>query len=169
MTGAPEPRKGMPSPKLNEEELRKRFLSTYSDPAFDAAKAELDMIASIAWDGYSNSRKSPRTEKAGRGYANPDYELSIDWIQARLAIDNAQEEHDNAEKPPCILIVNCAARSEHTCPGEMSKSWRLLEIAQEICGVRNRSLPAGVDKIAALAYVAARTRRSALLAAAFKD
>ena len=35
--------------------------------------------------------------------------------------------------------------------------------------VRNKGAPAGVDKIAALAYVAARTRHSALLAASFKD
>ena len=135
MIDAPEPRKGMPSPELDEPEFRKRFLSTYSDPAFDAFRPELDRIASVAWDGYSNSRKSPRNEKAGPGYANPEYDLPTDWIAARLAIDNAQEEHDSPDEPPCILIVNCASRSEHTCPGEMSKSWRLLEIAKEICGV----------------------------------
>src|SRR5262249_40695060 len=31
--------------------------------------------------------------------------------------------------PPRILIVNGSSRTEHTCPGEMSKSWRLVEIA----------------------------------------
>jgi len=135
MTQAPEPRKGMPRVELDEEEFRQRFLSSFVDPAFDVAKAELDKVAGIAWDGYSNSRKSPRTKKAGPGYTDPDYDLAIDWINARASIDAALAEHDSKSEPPCILIVNCSSRSEHTCPGEMSKSWRLLEIAREICGV----------------------------------
>ena len=135
MTDAPEPRKGMPSPTLDEQEFRKRFLSSFTDPAFDAAQAELDKVAAIAWDGYSNSRKSPRTHKAGPGYADPQYELADDWRAAKEAVGRAQREHDNPAEPPCILLVNGAARSEHTCPGEMSKTWRLVEIAREICGV----------------------------------
>jgi len=135
MTKAPEPRKGMPSPQLDEAEFRRRFLSSFQDPAFDPLKAELDKVAGAAWDGYSNHRKSPRTRKAGPGYADPVYDLALDWIGAKEAVDRAQAEHDDADQPPCILIVNCSSRSEHTCPGEMSKSWRLLELAQEICGV----------------------------------
>src|SRR3546814_6534531 len=42
---------------------------------------------------------------------------------------------DLPAQPPCVLIINGSSRSEHTCPGEMSKSWRLTEIAAEICGV----------------------------------
>ncbi|MDQ8756223.1 flavodoxin family protein [Sphingosinicella sp. LHD-64] len=96
---------------------------------------ELECIAHAAWDGYANERKSPRTEKAGHGYADPDYDLATDWIAAHDAIRQAQAEHEDPSQPPCILIVNGSSRSEHTCPGEMSKSWRLLEIASEICGV----------------------------------
>ncbi|MCR5878577.1 hypothetical protein [Phenylobacterium sp. J367] len=29
-------------------------------------------------------------------------------------------------------MINCSSRSEHTCPGEMSKSWRLLELARGV-------------------------------------
>src|ERR671912_1867953 len=135
MTEAPEPRKGMPSPQLDEAEFRKRFLSQYIDPAFDPLKAELDRVATAAWEGYSNHRKGPRTRKAGQGFADPDYDLAEDWIAAHEAVGQAQREHDDPNEPPCILIVNGSSRSEHTCPGEMSKSWRLLEIAREICGV----------------------------------
>src|SRR5690349_18078267 len=135
MTDAPEPRKGMPSPQLDEAEFRKRFLSQYTDPAFDPLKAELDRIAGAAWDGYSNHRKAPRTHKAGPEFADPTYDLADDWRAAHEAIRQAQMEHDDPNQPPCILIVNGSSRSEHTCPGEMSKSWRLLEIAREICGV----------------------------------
>lgn len=132
---APAPRKGMPDVRLDEAEFKRRFKSQFSDPAFDPLAAELDRIADVAWDGYRNSRKSPRTEKAGPGFADPNYDLATDWIAARAAIDRAQAEFADKEQPPCILIVNGSSRSEHTCPGEMSKSWRLTEIAAEICGV----------------------------------
>jgi multimeric flavodoxin WrbA len=120
----------MPSPKLDESAFRARYLERFADPAFDPLRAELDAIAGAAWDGYANGRKSPRTRKAGPGFADPDYDLSIDWLAARDAILEAQREHDDPAEPPCILIVNCSPRSEHTCPGEMSKSYRLAEIAQ---------------------------------------
>jgi multimeric flavodoxin WrbA len=132
---APAPRKGMPPVKLDEAEFKRRFLAQYPDPAFDGLQVELERIADAAWDGYSNSRKSPRTRKAGAGFDDPDYDLAVDWIAAKEAIDQARREHDDPDEPPCILIVNGSSRSEHTCPGEMSKSWRLLEIASEICGV----------------------------------
>jgi multimeric flavodoxin WrbA len=135
VTDAPEPRKGMPSPKLDESEFRARYLQQFFDPAFDSHRAELDAIAGVAWENYANSRKSPRTRKAGPEFADPDYDLSIEWLEARDAILAAQREHDDPNEPPCILIVNASPRSEHTCPSEMSKTWRLLEIAQEICGV----------------------------------
>ena len=134
MTKAPAPRKGMPSPQLKEADFRKRFLSQFADPAFQPLKAELDKVADVAWDGYNEARKAPNTRKAGKGYADPDYDLSVDWIAAKEAIDQAQAEHDDRGEPPCILVINASPRSEHTCPGEMSKTWRLVEIADEICG-----------------------------------
>ncbi len=133
MTDPPEPRRGMPPVKLDEAEFRRRFLSSFSDPAFEAAGPELDRIAGIAWDGYCNSRKSPRTRKAGPGYADPQFDLADDWRAAREGIERARREHDDPGEPRCFLVINCAARSEHSCPGEMSKSWRLASIAQEIC------------------------------------
>jgi multimeric flavodoxin WrbA len=125
------PRKGMPSPRLNEGEFRKRFLAQFQDPAFDAVAGELDKIAAVAWDAYDHGRKAPRTRKAGKEFADPDYDLSIDWLAARAAIADARRRH--AERStPAILLINCSSRSEHTCPGEMSKSYRLLEIAREV-------------------------------------
>ena len=63
---APDPRKGMPPVKLDEAEFKRRFKSQYSDPAFDAVAEALDKVADVAWDGYSNSPKSPRTHPAAR-------------------------------------------------------------------------------------------------------
>jgi len=127
-----DPRKGMPSPRLDRAAFRARFLERFRDPAFAAVTGELDRIEGVAWDAYSNSRKSPRTRKAGPGFADPDYDLSEDWLAARDAVLAAQKRHDDAAAATRILIVNGSSRSEHSCPGEMSKSWRLLEIAAEI-------------------------------------
>src|SRR5262245_33855450 len=122
----------MPSPQLDEQDFRDRFLQQFADPAFAQFREEIDQIAKVAWEGYSKGRKSPVTRKAGKQFADPDYELSVEWLAARQAIRQAQHEHTSKREPPCILIVNCSPRSEHTCPGEMSKTWRLIEIAQEI-------------------------------------
>lgn len=132
MVTAPEPRKGSASPKLDEAAFRRRFLSQFEDDAYKPLAGELDRIASAAWDAYAHERKSPHTRKAGPGFANPDYELSIDWINARDAIAAAQLRHDDPALPPRVLLINGSSRSEHTCPGELSKSWRLVEIAREI-------------------------------------
>jgi multimeric flavodoxin WrbA len=132
---APEPRTGMPAVKLDEAEFRRRFLSQFADPAFDSLGGELDRIVAAAWDGYSNGRKAPRTQPAGPGFADPSYALADEWRATKEAIDAARAEYEDPDQPPCILIVNGSSRSEHTCPGEMSKSWRLTEIAREICGV----------------------------------
>ena len=125
------PRKGMPSPQLSEREFRQRFLDQFQDPAFAALAVELDKIADAAWEAYDNGRKAPRTQKAGGEFSDPDYELSVDWLAARAAIQAAQRRHEDHRKP-AILLINCSSRSEHTCPGEMSKSYRLLEIAREV-------------------------------------
>jgi multimeric flavodoxin WrbA len=125
------PRKGMPSPRLGEAEFRRRFLEQFRDPAFGPLASELDKIAAAAWDAYKNSRKSPQTRKAGNEFADPDYDLAVDWLAARERIREAERRHRDSSKP-AILLINCSSRSEHTCPGEMSKSYRLAEIAREV-------------------------------------
>ena len=125
-------RKGMPSVELSQDEFRKRYRSRFSDPAFDPLDKEINAIVDVAWDGYIEGRKSPRTRKAGKEFADPDYDLSVDWLAARDAIHAEQKRHDDARQPPRILIVNGSSRSENTCPGEMSKTWRLIKIAQPI-------------------------------------
>lgn len=125
-------RKGMPSVELSREEFARRFFSRYADPAFDALQTELTAVAAAAWDGYINYRKAPRTRKAGAGFSDPDYDLSIDWLSARDAILAAQARHEDATLVPRILLINGSSRSDQTCPGEISKSWRLVKMAQEV-------------------------------------
>src|SRR5215207_3213855 len=128
----PDVRKGMPPVKLPREEFEKRYRSRFVDPAFGPLQRELDAIVQAAWDAYSHSRKAPLTRKAGPGFADPDYEIAVDWFSARDAILDAQRRHDDAAATSRILIVNGSSRSEHTCPGEMSKSWRMVKAAEPV-------------------------------------
>jgi multimeric flavodoxin WrbA len=125
-------RKGMPSVELSREEFEKRFRSRFADPAFEALQRQLDAITAAAWEAYSDYRKSPRTRKAGPGFADPEYEISVDWLAAREAILAAQRRHDDASETLRILLINGSSRSDQTCPGEMSKTWRLVEIAEPV-------------------------------------
>lgn len=128
----PQARKGTPDPTLNEAEFRKRFLQQFQDPAYEPLGSELQRIADAAWDAYSHHRKSPKTRKAGPGFADPDYDLAVDWIAAKEAIDLAQKRHEDSGAPARFLLISASSRSEHTCPGEMSKSYRLVEIAHQV-------------------------------------
>lgn len=129
---APDIRKEMPSVKLPREEFERRYRSRFVDPAFQPLQRELDAIVAAAWEAYSLSRKAPHTRKAGPGFADPEYEISLDWLAAREAILEAQRRHDDAAARPRILVINGSARSEHTCPGESSKTWRLVKLAEPI-------------------------------------
>jgi multimeric flavodoxin WrbA len=121
-------RKGAPSVALSREQFRERFRARFADPAYEAVAAELDAVEQVAWDAYAAHRKAPRTRPAGPGFVDPSYQLSVDWLAARDAIHAAQARHD-AAGPPRILVVAGASRSEHTCPGEQSKTQRLADAA----------------------------------------
>jgi hypothetical protein len=96
------PRKGMPSPRLSESEFRQRFLDQFQDPTFTALAVELDKIADAAWEAYDNSRKSPRTQKAGNEFADPDYELrSIGWPRGRRSARPSAATTTAANRPSC--------------------------------------------------------------------
>jgi multimeric flavodoxin WrbA len=123
-------RKGMPPVKLTREEFERRYQSRFADPVFEPLKKEVAAITAAAWDGYSHSRKSPVTRKAGEGFADSNYDIAVDWLAARDAILQAQQRHDDHKAKLRVLIVNGSSRNEHTCPGEMSKSWRMVEIAR---------------------------------------
>src|SRR5947209_9414428 len=87
-------RKGMPPVKLGRQEFERRYKSRFVDPAFDSLDQELQKITDAAWDAYADSRKAPHTCKAGPGFADPDYDLSVDWLAACDAIALAQRAHD---------------------------------------------------------------------------
>ena len=125
-------RKGMPPRKLDRAAFEARLSSRFIDPAFHPLERELTAIVAAAWDAYAEGRKAPLTRAAGPGFADPTYEIAVDWLAAREAVSAAQARHDDPNGPARVLLINGSSRTEHTCPGEMSKSWRLVEIAQQI-------------------------------------
>jgi multimeric flavodoxin WrbA len=128
--GAPRVVKEMPSVELGRAEFERRFRERFADPAFASIGDALGAVVEVAWQSYSGNRKSPRTRKAGPEFADPEYELSLDWLAARDAIRVASMQSRDASLPPRILVINASARTEQSCPGETSKSFRLAKLAQ---------------------------------------
>jgi multimeric flavodoxin WrbA len=126
----PSVRKGQTDVKLSREEWERRYRENFYDPSFDALKDEIDRIVDVAWKNYDAYHKSPRTEKAGGGFADPEFNLPVEWLEARRRVVEAQKAHDDAARAK-ILLVCASARTDQTCPGEMSKTFRLTEIARE--------------------------------------
>ncbi len=125
-------RKGMPSVAITKAEFVRRARERFFDPAFEPLQDEIGKIVEAAWSGYHDYRKSPRTKRAGPRYADPDYELSIDWTNARDAIARAERRQKSPTAKSRILLINGSSRSDQTCPGEISKTFRLVEIAERV-------------------------------------
>src|SRR5258706_3777656 len=118
-------RKGMPGVALTREQFSQRMQQQFSDPAFSDIRADVERIINAAWQGYSEYRKAPHTQPAGPGYADPNYQLSVDWSEASRRVKEAELTQKDPASPSRILLINGSARSEHSCPGETSKTWRL--------------------------------------------
>lgn len=125
-------RTGQGSTKLSRAEFARRIRERFYDPAFVVADDAIERMVDIAWDAYDEYRKSPRKRKAGDGFADPEFELPIEWLETRAAIGSAQTSHDDPRSRSRILLICGSARSDETCPGEMSKTFRLLEMARQV-------------------------------------
>jgi len=128
----PKVRKGMPSVAISKAEFIRRARERFYDPAFEPLQGEIGKIIETAWNGYHEYRKAPRTKRAGPRYADPDYELSIDWLKSRDAIVRAERRQKAPATKSRILLINGSSRSDQTCPGEISKTFRLAEIAKRV-------------------------------------
>ncbi len=124
-------RKGQTDVALPRKAFERRLRERFYDPAFRAVDREIDAIVEVAWKAYHEYHKSPRTRKAGPGFADPDFELPVEWLEARERIRQAERQHEEASGPSRILLVCGAARTDQSCPGEMSKTFRLVQIARD--------------------------------------
>jgi multimeric flavodoxin WrbA len=125
-------RKGQAPPKLSRSQFHERFMKDYFDPAFQAEASALARIEAIAWQAYEDSRKAPVTRKAGPGFADPDYDLSVEWRETRDRLIAAQQRWRDPATPTRALVVCGASRNDGSCPGEMSKTFRLAQMAREV-------------------------------------
>lgn len=125
-------RKGQAPAQLDRAEFSLRFLGSFIDPAFRAEDKSIARLEEIAWHAYAEGRKAPLTQKAGPGYVDPDYDLSTEWVATKKRIDEAQLRWADPSIPSQVLLICGSARNDGTCPGEISKTFRLLGIAREI-------------------------------------
>ena len=124
-------RKGQAPAPLERAAFSERFRAFFFDPAFRTEDASIERLEAIAWDAYQEGRKAPVTQKAGPGYADPDYDLSSEWVATKARLDAAQASWSLPSTPSRVLLVCGSARNDGTCPGEISKSYRLTRIARE--------------------------------------
>jgi multimeric flavodoxin WrbA len=126
-----EVRKGQAPGKLDRVEFGRRYRQTFADPAFRAEDESIGRLEAIAWDAYINSRKAPVTRKAGPEFADPDYDLSVEWLETRDNLIRAQAAWDDPNSATRALAICGSPRNDGTCPGENSKTFRLARLAQE--------------------------------------
>src|SRR5688572_31960832 len=101
----PQVRKGQAPPPHPRDEFRQRFLQDFFDPAYDAERDAISRLEAIAWKAYEDGRKAPRTRKAGPEFADPDYDLSIEWYQAHENLKLAQARWGDAATASRVLLV----------------------------------------------------------------
>ncbi len=78
----PQPRQGQAPAPLARVEFHLQFIRSFADPTFDAVRGALVQVEEVAWKNYQDGRKAPVTQKAGPGFADPDYELSVEWMSS---------------------------------------------------------------------------------------
>ena len=130
--GKPTVRTGQGSVALGKAEFKDRFAERFYDPAFDAVRPQIEDVAAVAWEGYHEYRKSPRTRRAGPGFEDPAFELPVEWLETRRRLHLAEKRQKDPASRSRILIICGASRSDQTCPGEMSKTFRLVSLARRV-------------------------------------
>ena len=125
-------RTGQAPAPLKRAEFHARFVTRFYDPAFDAEKDAIARLEAIAWDALQEGRKAPITKKAGRGFKDPGYDMSVQWLDTRMRLKLAEKRWHDKAAPSRVLLICGSARNDGTCPGEASKTWRLTEVAQRV-------------------------------------
>jgi len=133
----PDVRTGQGSTRLSRAEFEARYRAQFYDPAFDAAKNEIERLTQIAWEAYEESRKSPRARKAGAEFADPEHELATEWLETRAALQAAQRQFEDRSGDSRILIISASPRTDETCPSEMAKTFRIAKVVRESIEARS--------------------------------
>lgn len=124
-------RKGQAPAPLTREQFHQRFNVRFYDPAFAGEHDAIARLEDIAWLAMQEGRKAPITQPAGPGFADPTYAISVQWLDTHKRLRMAQTRWKDRATPSRVLLVCGSARNDGTCPGEISKTWRLTQIAQQ--------------------------------------
>src|ERR1035437_8915986 len=125
-------RKGQAPAPLTRAEFHERFNVRFYDPAYEAEREAIARLEAIAWEAHQEGRKAPITRPAGRGFADPTYPISVQWLKTRKRLKAAQKRWHDKSVPSRVLIICGSARNDGTCPGEISKTWRFTESARHV-------------------------------------
>jgi multimeric flavodoxin WrbA len=128
----PKVRKGQGTWPIAREEFTKRFRANFFDPAYEKEAGAIARLEEIAWRVYEDDRKWPRRRKAGAGFHDPEFELSVEWLETRDKLIAAERRQKDPAAKSRVLLVCGSSRNDKTCPGEMSKTFRLTTIAKEL-------------------------------------
>ena len=129
-------RKGQAPAPLDRAAFGRRFRAHFADPAFSPEAPALARLEAIAWDALQDGRKAPSTRAAGRGFADASYPISTEWLDTRKRLRAAQQQWTQAATPSRVLLVCGSARNDGTCPGEVSKTWRLTMLAAKVLAAK---------------------------------
>ena len=114
---SPKIRIGQAPKTITRSEFSDRFKQSFLDPAFRVEDEAIDKLEEIAWQAFVDGRKAPLTQKAGKGYANPSYELSSEWVATKKILDEAQVKWKDTKTKSRVLLICASARNDATCPG----------------------------------------------------
>lgn len=128
---------------MKREEFHARYQALYFDQTFDGERDAIARLEDIAWQNYLQSRKAPRTTKAGTGFEDPGYKLSDEWRATHDALLKAEAKQKDPATKSRVLVIVGASRNDGSCPGEISKSFRLVQAAEDIF----RSAGMDVDRL----------------------
>jgi multimeric flavodoxin WrbA len=125
-------RKGQAPAPLSRIEFHDRFAQSFKDPLFAPQEAALARVEDVAWKAYKEGRKAPVTQKAGKGYADAEYDLSVEWSGTRARLRSADAIRRKPGTRSRVLLIIGSARNDGTCPGEVSKTFRLTKVARKV-------------------------------------
>ena len=125
-------RKGQAPAPLTRAEFHERFATRFYDPAYAVESDAIARLEAIAWGAVQEGRKAPITRPAGRGFADPTYEVSVQWLDTRKRLRLAEKRWHDKATPSRVLVICGSARNDGSCPGEISKTWRFTESARHV-------------------------------------